>query len=206
MTGKRIMVLPHPFTLQNRRNEHNDPTDLPVPVFNERLAFLTFATKFGWTLYAGESPSELYAKSIVNELICSKAMMPTDACGPVDAPVVFLGERGSDGPPPPGAWLPFSSKYTMQYARILGDKAMQCAWTNMSVDPRELLEQAKLIVACGHIAQEYVTMLGLRAKLLGVPHPASLYRWGRMSAAREVVEQQIKYEVFEVLRELAPAR
>jgi hypothetical protein len=118
-------------------------------------------------------------------------------CGPISSPVVFLGERGSSWDSLPGGWLPFTSKYTTNYGRILGRTATLCGWTNAWDDQWQVFDKAQLVMACGDTAhrwaEEVIAQSGLgRTRVVKVPHPSALYRWGRYKDLIPRIEAHIR--------------
>lgn len=204
MCGKRVMVLgPDASTLAARRFARNDPTDLVVSEAHERAMFQQYAKQFGWTYTTDIPNTQLLVNTLLTNGDAYSGPDPRDVCGDPAGRIVVLGEKPSNGPPPPGAWLPFSSRLTEKYGRALGDNALMCTWTNVSVDPIDLVSDAKLVIACGHEAAKYVERHRDEDSRVYVPHPAALYRWGYYTdEVRQNVEEIMAQRVQEAM--LAP--
>jgi hypothetical protein len=183
---KVILGGPHPeVSLLDRT-----PDDLPVHPRQEKEAFLQYARDWGWTILGSTEGERLPLQTLVTLVRLRIEEATRDErnlavwCGPRSSPVVFVGERGSNWDSLPGGWLPFSSKYTTNYGRILGRTATLCGWTNAWDNQRPIFDEARLVVACGDVAQHWaegvIAKSGPgRTRVEKVPHPAALYRWGR---------------------------
>jgi hypothetical protein len=201
---KVILGGPHPSVLASARTSD----DLPVDPAEEQRAFVEYGRRYGWYVVPPTNteyrfPLLKLVQYVVDRIDAAPDRDPTAWCGPFGSSVVFVGERRSTAPGLPGAWLPFTSKYTTQYGRILGDAALRCGWTNMADDPRRIFDTAQLVVACGHHAaawaKEVKAQSGSSTRILGVLHPAALYRWGNLSKQRADVERTIHAAVGEYI-------
>jgi hypothetical protein len=181
------------------------PDDLPVHPRDEKEAFLAYGRRYGWNIVGSTDRERLPMSTLVSlvwpliqgTLRSEYFRGPKQWCGPINAPVVFVGERGSSNDSVPGGWLPFSSRYTTQYGRILGDAALQCGWTNAWDDRREIFNRAKLVIACGATAQRWAKEVRGRAgaekaTVEEIPHPAALYRWGKYRSVVPRVEALVR--------------
>lgn len=198
--GMCVMVLPkNAEALAPRRTED----DLPVDPIAETYEFNSYATRFMWVkVFTGSDPDDSYkiAKyliSLMDRFTLEVKRIPPIYCGPVDARVVFVGEKPSTYGSIPGGWLPFTSRLTTELGRSLGDEALMCGWTNASgIDPT-LLRSREIVVSCGNYARNWVNWNVLapaqqftgRAPLnLHIPHPAWLYRFNNESTKHAQAE------------------
>lgn len=214
---KYILAGPDPSVLEGRRKARlaaGPSDDLPTDPAEEQAAFYWYGTRYGWTTFGPwlvQPPTVVIAHRIIEDYHrLASAEDPRSGCGPADARVVFVGERSSQFDSLVGGWLPFSSTLTSKYGRLLGDDAMRCAWTNAWDDRRDLLEKARLVVACGMTAYQWVGIAYEERRFensslsqLMVPHPAALYRWGRYKDRIEEVETLIQDRVRAALFEPA---
>lgn len=194
---KYILAGPSPEVL----TAAHDAEDLPVEASVEQDAFVEYGIKYGWRVLPRTS-----TRTPVNQLmdiLSSHVALaagvrrdPKQWCGPREASVVFVGERGSTSENLIGGWLPFTSKYTTNYGRILGDAALRVGWTNAWDDQRQIFDTARLVVACGWTAYQWakeVQRIQARSgvKIQQVIHPAALYRWGRYQPAIKPTEAEV---------------
>jgi hypothetical protein len=202
--GHRLMLLgPDAETLAKKRT----PDDLPIDPAEERDRYLKYGLRFGWHVSENPHTPEALEKLVdwvldrYEKRIGDEGVGPPAYCGPMDARVVFLGERRNDGTGPqkgygpPGAWLPFTSRFTEKLGRSLGDMAFSVGWTNV-YDVRDLpedqnpLRNAEMVIACGKTAQGYASTL-LGKFVLEIPHPSALYRWGTYDSERPKIEKMV---------------
>lgn len=179
--GLKVMLEGDPKMLAEKR----DSTDLPVDPFEENKAFSSYAEQYGWWLFNtqySESKLKNVAGYIVDmlELINPPDIAPAYA-GDKSPAVIFVGEVRSQNPQLVGAWLPFTSRYTTEFARPLSSAAMRCGWTNAHEIAPQKLRNARVIVSCGGAAKtwvkNYVVTPGSLIVHLNLPHPSWTYRY-----------------------------
>jgi hypothetical protein len=188
----------------DRLRELRDDTDLPVDPRRERFAYRAYGTRFGWQVVEN-AHSTNDAVSLCDELAhrAERAQigwlgrsLPPTYCGPQKPEIVFVGQGRNMQSNYPGSWLPFTTRYTERYGRVLGDLAFR--WTNMD-GPTDVVDQARLVVACGNQAADWARAATSWKKVMHVPHPAWLYRWGQAEGQIQEVERRIQAEVQRVL-------
>jgi hypothetical protein len=179
LTGANVGVL------KARRAAEPDSGDLPVSPAEERAAFYAYGDTWGWEIHSEFSPTEidrLLVRAWRLQAQADTQLLPRWT-GPIDAPVVFLGE---DGPCPPHH-IPFCGEYSSQYGRLLGPLAMKCAWATLDADARWL--RGRTIIAMGQEAITHCYRLSLHS--IPVPHPHWLYRWNKDDVIRMTAESTI---------------
>lgn len=207
--GLRVMLLgPEPREL----NALRDGTDLPVNPAAEQRLYWKYAQRFSWytprqyEVDGHRCSPESIARRVLSEheqaLACPSPTPPV-YCGPRCASVVVVGEARS-GVHLAGQWLPFSSRLTTMLGRMLGDKALDVGWTNASDCPPSALRSARIIVACGVKARQWLDRTsaewGGRARVVSIPHPAHAFRFNN---AVTVVEQKaVQRAVTQLLKEI----
>lgn len=174
--GVRCMLVPWDYSETARRT---DDTDLKVDRFEECYSFAKYAETYGYlrlTNFYNDQSLETNTKIVVAETKKPRRLIPPAYAGPQDAEVVFVGEARNDDAkhPIPGAWLPFTSKLTMELGRRLGNKAFQYGWTNVGDVPLNFLSD-KLVIACGEQAEKWLRGTGITHVV--IPHPAWMYRF-----------------------------
>jgi hypothetical protein len=185
--GPRVILLgPDEATLTGLRA--ND--DLPVDVHEEREAFREYGEQWGW-LVVENKHTDVSASILASRLVAAEAHVLRNALsrgisgpryvGPVHARVLVVGDELSSL-----GWLPFTSPYTTRFGRALGEEALLAGWTNIGGVPEARLDDFEGVVACGSRASGWVEPHVSERKLLRVPHPSWLYRWGK---ARKEVER-----------------
>lgn len=171
-TGIRVMHLgPDLATLQRRKALELDAhVTLDIDQAVERSAFEAYATRFNWRIITSETSKIIQDVVNFNQTVAT----PPAFAGPSDFTVLFLGQERNIRT----GWLPFSSGSTTKFANYLGDHALRCAWSNVADDPIGACQQARLIVACGKIAQDYYDKHSFSAPVFKITHPAAMFRWG----------------------------
>ena len=191
--------------------EKRDETDLPVHPMEEQLGYIQYGQSFGWEVY---NQSYLYDQSKMDKHDAGHTIshlanygaycpvLPPVYCGPWPPKVLFIGDRRNEASIYPMSWLPFTSKWTTQYGRILGAKAFKCGWTNALDFPEdELLNIAQsgeleIVVACGEHAYQWskhhLARIGREEIVHSYPHPSALYRWARLSVDVPNVESSLQ--------------
>ena len=116
---------------------------------------------------------------------------------------MVLGERrNTTNPNPiPGAWLPFTSSYSTQYGRVLGDDAItRVGWGNAADMDPDVAAGFDLVVACGIFALNWCKRRGVvdRTEVMTIPHPSWLYRWGQAAEKKDNTVQSLKRAIGEV--------
>ena len=199
--GLRIIVLgPDAATLARLR----DDTDLPIDPAEERGMFLHYASRFHYLTFMNEHMAEAAerAAAFIKTLAGDQAqqalrygLWPPAYAGPTPSPrrVVFVGESaGKRGQAPiPGAFLPFTSRFTTMLARELGDFALQCGWTNLLTCAPWSLRGAGLVVACGEAAARWVQHHVSPPRMEVIPHPSWLYRFKNGKTAAQLKSTRI---------------
>jgi hypothetical protein len=211
-----ILLGPDVETLTRKR----DNTDLPINPYIERERYRRYGLTYGWRVLENQHDDETL-RHLVNWVLDlyekrhdDVRLGPPAYCGPEDAKIVFLGERRNDGTGPqkgygpPGAWLPFTSRYTEKLGRSLGSLAMKVGWTNVYdvlESPAEAnpLVNAEMIVACGQVAHRYAGTLPGKF-ILEIPHPSAMYRWGAMAEQVEDVERRVRASVLRFFADKSP--
>lgn len=194
----KVMLTAEIEQLRARRDE----TDLPVDPANEMVEYQNYAIQFGWETMSTRY-SKTYLDDAVNRIIemlsTSKPMIDVAPiyAGPREPIVIFVGEIRSANPQMVGSWLPFTSRYTTELARNLGQWAMQCGWTNAHEIAPQKLRGAEVIVSCGKIASDWVknyVITSNKIMHLIIPHPSWLYRYNNENTLRErkLVESTMK--------------
>lgn len=182
--GLRVILLPSSVEmLRKLRNS----TDLKVDPTDEYEAFYRYGHTYGYTMlcnYYNESSLEDNIDSIVSRLGTAGIVTPPFYAGPVNARVVFVGEkRNVDARViPPGSWLPFSSRLTSELGRRMGPNALKCGWTNVGDVSPEFLAN-RYVVACGEVAADWLRHTG-NVRLV-IPHPAWLYRYNTLTTQQK---------------------
>lgn len=198
--------------LSNRRTAD----DLKVPIADEKRMFEEYAVRFGWrqfctvktdrhvimgnrVILATESDDILEQTARTMLTAVGRDMSgplynpPPAYCGPRGAKVIFVGEALSDNPGVPGAWLPFSSRYTTMLGRMLEDDAFKCGWTNARDCAPQQLRSASVIVSCGEAAAHWVGGYVNPQQHVNIPHPSYLFRYnnGKNDELKEEVARII---------------
>ena len=174
--GVRCMLVPHDFVETTKRV---DETDLKVDRFHECMAFAAYGADYNYTcltnFYTDQSIKD-NIEIIMSQVTNADKLIPPLYAGPYDAKVMFLGEsRNDEGKHSiPGAWLPFTSRLTMELGRRMGNKAFSCGWTNVEDVSYEFMLD-KFVVACGEQASDWVQDCDIDH--VSIPHPAWLYRF-----------------------------
>ena len=187
---KFILGGPHPSVMTGQLDEDDRAEGHGQDMAREQQAFVEYGTKYGWHVIGHTDRERLPLDTLVRLVgtriggILGTANKPREYCGPSGTSVVFIGERGSNNGNMPGGWLPFSSAYTTNYGRILGDAALRVGWTNAYNDRQNIFDHAHLVIACGRMAYEWAKGVNSRVKggtkVVRVYHPAALYRWGNL--------------------------
>lgn len=198
---KFILGGPHPSVTELDLDEDDHVHNIDPRV--EQAAFLAYARRWGWTVVGHTDRDRLPLSTLLNLIqlrVAAQSVRQRDPrlwCGPREASVALVGERGSNKDSLVGGWLPFSSLYTTGYGRLLGSTAMRAGWTNAWDDQRQIFDSARLIIACGSSAFEWAREVqkveqrdGTRVEQ--VYHPAALYRWGRLRPYIPAVEARIR--------------
>lgn len=175
-SGLRVILLPG---LINDIASRRDDTDLPVNILAEVDHYRWYAQRFGYLTLINDYTQESLQyniSQIISRLGKAQTLVPPAYAGPIDAKVVFVGEKLNDKAcrSMPGSWLPFSSRLTTELGRRLGDKAFKCGWTNVGDVTQEFLAD-RYVVACGEQAAKWLDASGI-ARVV-IPHPAWLYRY-----------------------------
>lgn len=198
--GLRVMLTADSWELAARRDE----TDLPVSPQVEAQAFIRHGSNYGWAYLKNtytDANLQENARTIVNVLISQllvERAAPPIYCGPADAKIVVVGEGRNEGSQFPGAWLPLTTPLTTLLGRSLGDRAFQLGWTNAHDIPPGTLRSAQVLVALGEDAQQFCQLYVGHNRVVGLPHPAWLYRYGRAKEQIPVVEAKLLDIVNEV--------
>ena len=186
--GLRVILTPRdPLQLMDLRTV----SDLPVSPIIETQTFIEYGNAYGYLMlkndYTPEGDNRLI-NSIVSRLGTANTFTPPAFAGPINARVVFVGEELNGNSRVPGAWLPFTSRLTMELGRRLGDRAFWFGWTNVGDVSLEYLSN-KFVVACGEKAGRWLDNSSIVR--LVIPHPAWLYRYSnaRTLAKRELVDK-----------------
>jgi hypothetical protein len=204
---KFILGGPDPSVMAGQLDEDDRVEGHGQDMAREQEAFVAYGRQYGWNIIGLTDRDRLPLDTLlrmvqlrVAEVATRDRRDPRAWCGPRDASVVFVGERGSNHDSMVGGWLPFSSRYTTSYGRLLGDAALRVGWTNAWDDQRGIFDAARLVIACGSTAGEWVGEV-LSARGPGetmveqVYHPAALYRWGRLRGEIPITEGRIRSAV-----------
>jgi hypothetical protein len=203
---KFILGGPHPYILTEQLDADDKVEGHGQNMAKEKAVFLEYGLRFGWHIIGNTDRERLPLETlttIISLQVANSAaqnLNPRVYCGPPRATVVFVGEQGSKADNVPGGWLPFSSRYTTNFGRILGDTALRVGWTNAWDDRREIFQHARLVVACGSSAYDWAREVYNEDRLSGtrvekVYHPAALYRWGRLRTNIAPTEVTIRHIV-----------
>lgn len=187
-----ILTGPSLTTLESLRSDD----DQPVSIRAERVGFYTHGIRFRYDYSAPSYHDTRWQEEMADALVklavsrcMARPLSPPDYVGPPRPKVLFVGESRKDDSRFPGAYAPFTSLYTTQLARTLGDLALQCGWTNADVVTDALLTDPRLVVACGNVARERV--YPVRKDALCIPHPSWLYRWGKAAGRIPRIESAL---------------
>ena len=186
--------------------ELQDDSDRPFSVDpqRERELFLEYSNRFNYisvyenqhnAAYAEAMAGNLYARATGKNMTYHKSppAWPPVYAGPRDPHVIVVGQERSPKATFPGAYLPFTSRYTVDFARMMfGDAALKVGWTNVSSLLPQALRGADGIIACGDIATKWVSFHVGAANMLSVPHPSWLLRWGGAKGKIEPTQVRIK--------------
>jgi hypothetical protein len=195
--GVRVMLTADPEELQARR----DDTDLPVEPMTENNFFKYYGTIYGWSVQSTDYDlvkMRSVVDNIVSELNTSyhAPSRPPAYAGPRRPRVAFVGEaRSTTSPQLIGSWLPFTSRYTTEFARLLSKEAFSCGWTNCHEIAPQNLRDVPIIVSCGKIAESwvrnYVILKSSSQVHLSVPHPSWVYRYNNAETllAKSTIEE-----------------
>lgn len=157
--GAAFHLTANPSELASRRDE----SDLPVDPAEEARWFQRYADDYGWvTLSTGYSPVGLgdavwRAADILMKHPLPPAYQPPYYAGPANPAAVFVGEAWLGYPGGPGTWLPFSDKWSTDFARALGRHAVKCGWTVCHKVPPQKLRGARVVMSCGDKARMWVS-------------------------------------------------
>ena len=186
--GLRVMLFPDKIVELDARR---DATDLPVSAYDEFLAYKWYAQTYGYTTLTNDYTRIGLLHNIAlimadaKNLGANKWMNligPPTYAGPLDADIVFVGEKMGTAKGIPGAFLPFTSQLTTVVGRKLKHKALKFGWTNVGDVPEEFFE-GRVAVACGVVADGWLSKMG--CPRITIPHPAWLYRYeNRLTWAR----------------------
>ena len=181
-----------------------DYTDLPVDPADEVRTYGEYAVRFKWPMFTnGRDQQSLdYVFDVISYRTDATPDQPPVVAGSSRSRIVVVGEaRSSDPQPPRGAWLPFTSRYTTQFGRLFGDTAVtDVLWTNAADDPRVYVDNAKAVVLCGAEARRWYDAdprpkrVVSYQRVLTVPHPSWLFRWG--AGLQLVPETERKIQAF----------
>lgn len=204
--GLKVILLPD--NIEAVRKER-DQSDMKVPVLGEVMLYNDYARMFGWDVYKvrHSTASQVNAaEQIVSKLMNRMHMVsdPTRVCGPINSPVMFIGEVKSNQYIP-GGFLPFSSRFTTMFGRDLGNYAIQSRWSNISDVVPEDFRLIDLVVLCGQVAYtEYHNYIGKEVssstRVIAIPHPSYLYRYNttRVRLAKETALEQVNSVLKEI--------
>lgn len=194
--GARVILL---GPSESELNRLRTPDDLSIPVHAERREFEAYGRRFGWWVVENDhdEASNLLVLEHVRRTLAvqryNQMPPPPVYCGPACPRILFVGEQRTEllERRYPGAWLPFTSRYTTEYGRILGDLALECGWSNAFDCPPEVASRAELVVACGAVAQKWAVDLR-HPRVVNVPHPSWLFRWGGARESRAVITKLLR--------------
>lgn len=204
---KFILGGPHHSVLTSQLDEDDQVEGHGQDMAKEQRAFVQYGERYGWSVIGHTDRDRLPLPTLlrmvqlrIGEFASRDGRNPRQWCGPRQASVVFVGERGSNRDSLVGGWLPFSSEYTSRFGRLLGDTAFRVGWTNAWDDQREIFDNAKLVVACGATAYDWCREVKKERAAAAtiveqVYHPAALYRWGRLRDQIPVMENKIRQQV-----------
>lgn len=199
--GLHYIMLPQDV---NELGTRRDNTDLPVSPLEEALRFEAYAKRFAWpvvrTIYTPENLAHNVERIIADvQQVHTEVPLPPGTCGqplvPSSRGIVFVGESLSRHPGIPGAWLPFTSGYTVKFARMLGDGALAATWTNSDTADQAAIGEAAEIVCVGGTALRWVereVKPKSWQKVTILPHPAYAFRWnteGGTAAYAEMLQK-----------------
>jgi hypothetical protein len=203
--GLRVMLLgPDVKTIYRLR----DKDDLPVDTVWERKFFEDYGRRFGYNVWHNDHHPDAalaiarFAKDVAVGMgvrATKAGLRPPAYAGPPNARVVFVGQDRNSKSKFPGAWAPFTSRLTTMLGRELGDFALRCGWTNAGDCPPQAIRHAKLVVACGQVADAWVRNHVDHHNVITIKHPAYMYRWGKEKdglGAYRVILNQIR-EVYD---------
>ncbi len=180
--GMCVMLLAPIPALRERR----DDTDLNIDVEKEFVEFRDYAVRFRWRLkMLPNNMSSILpaAYSIMNELESKIThVIPPVYAGPLNAPVIIIGEKRSMNTQP-WEWLPFSSRLTTIFGRTFGDAAFRYGWGNAQDTPPAVLSEARVVISCGDVARKWVANYVSPVTHISVPHPSYLYRYNTKKTA-----------------------
>ena len=176
--------------------------DLNVNVRQETAGYMQYGDEHGVPYFNNHHTAE-WANTFVENLHARMTLphhrstppgIPPYYAGPWYANVVVVGQdRKGKKDTIPGAWLPFTSRMTTQFARdAFGRYALEVGWTNAGDIPPQTL-RGKAIIACGQKAQKWVQYhIGGGEDVLNIPHPSYLLRWKKGKEQQRTVYETIK--------------
>ena len=189
--GLRVILSPRdPMRLVGMRDE----SDLPVDPLIEDNEFVNYGETYGYLMLKNDySPKgdERMIDEVLSHLQYPLTFGPPAYAGPTNAKIIFVGEKLNSNSREPGAWLPFTSRLTMELGRRLGNKAFEFGWTNVGGVPLAHLAD-RYVIACGATAEAWLDNSNYPAIMRTViPHPAWLYRYDNVHtlAKRELVDK-----------------
>ncbi len=193
--GIRVLVAgPSAAELQRRRRARKDPNDIPIDPMVERDTFRSFGRMFGWWEWNSvldalslEQRAEWLMQTAISRAHAAPVAPPAFAGPPASRTLVVGESRGGPFESVRGAWLPFTSRYTVRLARSLGFAAFRVGWSNIADFPPDQYATYQTVVACGGKAIRTVQkeVNGGTTTVIGIPHPSWLYRWGKAARAVE---------------------
>lgn len=168
-----------------------DETDLPVDPAKERELFAAHGKRFGYLVVQDErtTPVEELAQHLyemASMAWVTRLSNPPGYCGPSDARVVVLTDKIDIPTEEHGEWLPFSSPYGENLARVLGDWALKVGWGVAGmVNPAEL--RKRHVVACGEWPALWTKYNVGQANVTNVPHVRRMSAHERSATAAKII-------------------
>lgn len=189
------------------RRRLRDDSDIAVDPDDEVRRYRWYADRFGWSLLWNDYTADRLRHNVdrivgdavrVLSDLRDVGYRPPQFAGPLHSPVLMVGQARSTHESMPGGWLPFTSYLTTRLMYDLGDYATQCSWTNLEDLHPRMLRDRGLIVTFGH--GDWSAVMGTRAMVVNVDHPAYTYRFKRPQRVR-VDGQEVPTPLLTLIRE-----
>lgn len=165
----------------------------------EKELYTAYGKKFGWFMLEDQLMPKMTGY-IVEAFLDRPELytIPPMYSGNPTAKTIFVGSWQTKDRVIEGGFLPFTTVVGKNYAKILGDSALDFGWVNSHECPPNVLRNAETLVACGDTAlkwiNNYVQTEGGKQRIILIPHPSyfGLEGNGRSYEKRKSVKQTLK--------------